>query len=191
MPQLLCPKGHDSSEQDFCSVCGAKMVSPPAPAQNCPDCNAARESAEAAFCQDCGYNFTTGLHGEPKPAAQHWEATIAVDASLRTDESPAAPEAFQPIAIRLDRENNLIGRGSDKRAIFPEISLDFDDAVSHRHALIMRTENAGLVLRDLGSANGTKLNGSDAQPLADIPLKDGDRITLGHWTRITVRTVAG
>jgi hypothetical protein len=34
------------------------------------------------------------------------------------------------------------------------------------------------------------LNGAEIQPMHDQPLKDGDQITLGHWTRITVRAIA-
>ena len=72
-------------------------------------------------------------------------------------------------------ESHLIGRRSDKRGVFPEIALDSDDAVSHRHALLNRTPGGGLVLRDVGSSNGTRLNGVDVAPLTDMPLKSGGR----------------
>jgi len=188
MPAYLCPKGHDSAEDDFCSVCGAKIVAAPLPALNCPDCGAAREPSDTVFCEDCGYNFSTGAHGEPKPAAIRWDVTVAIDPSLKTDQSPDPPPNFQPLTIPLEKDSNLIGRRSDKRAIFPEIALDFDDAVSHRHALLNRTPSGALILRDLGSANGTQLNGAEVLPLTDMPLNNGDQITLGHWTRLTVRT---
>ena len=84
----------------------------------------------------------------------------------------------------------LIGRRSDKRGVFPEISLDADDAVSHRHALLNRTPDGGIVVRDVGSSNGTRLNGVEVEPLTDTVLKDGDVITIGHWTRLAIRRVA-
>ena len=93
-----------------------------------------------------------------------------------------------PVTIQLDKTVNLIGRKSEKRAILPEVPLDLDDAVSHRHALLTRGDDGSLTLRDIGSANGTRLNGADGQPLVDIPLHDGDQITLGRWTRLTVKT---
>ena len=142
MPAYLCPKGHESSEEDFCSVCGSKIVAAPAPAGHCPDCGAAREPADKVFCEDCGYNFVTGVHGEPKPAVVHWEVAVSIDPALRMDESPEAPASFQPVSIALDKDSNLIGRRSDKRAIFPEVALDFDDAVSHRHALLNTANGA-------------------------------------------------
>ena len=81
---------------------------------------------------------------------------------------------------------NLIGRQSAARAIHPEIPLDFDDAVSHRHAVLTKLDDGSLVLRDIGSSNGTQVNATEVQPMTDIPLHDGDEITLGHWTRIKV-----
>jgi pSer/pThr/pTyr-binding forkhead associated (FHA) protein len=42
-------------------------------------------------------------------------------------------------------------------------------------------------VRDIGSANGTRLNGQDLPPLTDTALKDGDALTLGHWTRLVVK----
>ena len=188
MPQNLCPKGHESAETDFCSVCGAKMAEAPAQAANCPDCGAARQPADTVFCEDCGFNFSTGVHGEPKPPAVQWQIVVSVDPSLRTDQSPDPPPGFTPLTIILDKESSLIGRRSEKRAIYPESALDFDDAVSHRHALLNKTADGGLTLRDLESANGTRLNGADVLPLTDMPLKAGDGITLGHWTRLTVGT---
>jgi pSer/pThr/pTyr-binding forkhead associated (FHA) protein len=84
-------------------------------------------------------------------------------------------------------DSYLIGRRSEKRGVMPEISLDADDAVSHRHALLNRTPDGGLQVRDVGSSNGTRLNGTDLVPLTDMPLKDGDQLIVGHWTRIAVR----
>ena len=41
---------------------------------------------------------------------------------------------------------------------------------------------------DLGSANGTRLNGA-AEPLpaeTEVPVKAGDRVHLGVWTTLTL-----
>ena len=68
----------------------------------------------------------------------------------------------------------------------PEIPLDFDDAVSSRHATLTVQPDGQLVLRDIGSSNGTMYNGIELKPMQDYPLRNGDSFTLGHWTRITV-----
>ena len=192
----VCPKGHNSEDSDFCSVCGVKIatpVEPTAPLTTCPDCSAPRHTEDAVFCEDCGFNFTSGAHGEPKappPVVTEWEVAVSIDPSLKTPESPDPPNDFHPSTMMLMGESYLIGRRSDKRGVFPEISLDADDAVSHRHALLNRTPDGGIVVRDVGSSNGTRLNGVEVEPLTDTVLKDGDVITIGHWTRLAIRRVA-
>lgn len=128
----------------------------------------------------------------PDPVATStWTLLVVVDPSLREPDSPEPPENVPPVTVKLDKPVNLIGRKSEKRAIIPEISLDLDDAVSHRHALLTCGDNGSLTLRDIGSSNGTRLNGNDVQPLVDIALHDGDQITLGRWTRLTVNAADG
>jgi hypothetical protein len=150
-----------------------------------------RDPNAGAFCEACGHNYVTGEQGHikpPEPAPIVWTAEVTVDPTLREDGSPEPPADFTAAPVELAKDSNLIGRRSDRRAIFPEVALDADDAISHRHALLNRLPDGGLVLRDIGSSNGTRLNGADLKPLVDTPLKDGDQITLGHWTRITIRS---
>jgi hypothetical protein len=235
-----CPKGHNSTEADFCSECGAKitglgiaeLTSNPtgktaAPVtspivistQPCPECNTPHEADSGNFCEICGYNFLTGAKGgdslsvfppplrspitapiniaptqPPAPpsidppipvvnAVSKWQLTISIDPRLATPNSPPAP-IQAPITIELTHPTNLIGRTSQARAIHPEIPLDIDDAVSSRHAILTLHPNGTLILRDIGSSNGTMINGKEIAIMADIPISSGDEITLGHWTRI-------
>jgi hypothetical protein len=218
-----CPKGHISSESDYCSECGAKIqgsqnvsvntLEQPLPETTnsqstiiCPACSAPHDPASGNFCEICGYNFNTGARGEvpinsaksqsptsnsPSPtqhdslSTRNLEITITVDPALRSPESPEAP-VLPPIILRLDKESNLIGRLNAARGINPEIALNFDNAVSHRHALINRQKDGTFTLRDIDSANGTVLNGVELTPMVDSVIKDGDEFTLGHWTRIKV-----
>jgi hypothetical protein len=185
-----------------------------ADSQLCPDCSAPHELGSGNFCEICGYNFTTGAHGElsmtisssypqevaPLPevtttkqgsqenAAIAWEAVVTIDAVPHHPDSPRPPD-LAPVTIRLDKAAYLIGRTSQVRAIYPDIALDMDDAVSHRHALIECQPDGDLTLRDIGSANGTELNGVEIKPMTDIKLKNTDEITIGHWSRIQVKTV--
>jgi ribosomal protein L40E len=70
----ICPVGHSSLAQDYCDVCGlpidhnsAGQPTAPAPSvastasnrQACPNCGA-DNSVDALFCENCGYDFTTG-----------------------------------------------------------------------------------------------------------------------------------
>jgi len=194
MSLLICPKGHESSESDFCSECGLKLEGQlPKAAGSCPDCAAPRGGGD--FCEVCGYNYSTGAHGElpvpkpPAPAVPAWELRITVYPTLKTEDSPEPPLDFTPVVVRLKPGSNLIGRTSAKRAIHPEVALDQDDAVSHRHALLDLRADGHLWLRDIGSSNGTKLNGVEIKALEDIPLNDGDVLCLGHWTRVNIQAV--
>ncbi|HBB30338.1 MAG TPA: FHA domain-containing protein [Cyanobacteria bacterium UBA8803] len=234
MSTYLCPKGHQSTEPDYCSECGTRIqgsseqllnspelssTKPKFTEQlNCPDCSAPHELDSGDFCEICGYNFVSGAHGEmpilasspvipnsikpeetqrpshaqeiisisPAPSSLSWQITVTIDAVAHDPESPPPPNNFTSFSLPIERSTNLIGRTSQARAIYPEISLDFDDAISHRHALLNVNPDGNLMLRDIGSANGTKLNNVELKPMIDAPLRNGDEITLGHWTRIKV-----
>ncbi len=203
---FACPKGHVSADHDFCSECGAKIANEAAPAIGnvCPDCRAPIPSVGINFCEICGYNFVTRTSGQvpvapapapaPAPAASPvttrlLQLVIAVDPSLRTSASPESPADSQPTYQPIEKGALLIGRKSEARAIFPDIALDADTAVSHRHGLITQSSDGQLIYRDLGSSNGTRLNGTELKPLTDTPLNAGDQLTLGHWTRITLEEI--
>lgn len=173
----------------------------------CPDCSTEHNPSDGQFCGTCGHNFTTGARGEiplpPEPSpgsspaaspAAHstptigqWTVTVSVDPALRDPLSPPAPERSEQ-QILLEKPVNLIGRTSQIRAIYPEINLDFDDAVSQRHGLLSLQSDGSLIFRDILSSNGTRLNGVDVTVMADLPLQDHDELTLGHWTKLTVRS---
>ena len=209
MPVYSCPKGHASTEEDFCSECGAKInggrngantAAPSASTRDtCPDCGSPRPADTTVFCEVCGYNYQTGGHGEiplapvapapepaPVPATSSWVVMACVDPSLKEQGSPDPPSDFGNFSFTVDKDSLLIGRRNEARGIFPEIPLNFDSAVSHRHALLMRKGDGALLLRDIGSSNGTRVNGADIPPMTDVPVREGDRITLGHWTCLTV-----
>jgi hypothetical protein len=68
----------------------------------------------------------------------------------------------------------LLGRGTDcdLRLVDPGVS---------RHHAELRVEDGQVVLVDLGSTNGTFVNG---QPVRRVALTDGTRVTLGRTTLI-------
>ena len=74
----------------------------------------------------------------------------------------------------LELNNNnywTIGRGKDNVLIVP------DNCISRNHAILQRTENGVFYLIDLGSRNGTFINGRRVG--IPIILRDGDTITFG------------
>ena len=123
----------------------------------------------------------------PVQTATTWTLTIIIDPTIAAAESPPPPTNQPDRTFKLQPgSTNLIGRNSAARAIAPEIALDSDTAVSTRHALLDAQSDGQLVLRDIGSSNGTQINGVDLVPMKDYPLKPTDRITIGHWTAIVI-----
>ena len=65
------------------------------------------------------------------------------------------------------------------RALSNEVVID-DPTVSARHASLTKSAS-GYRLKDLGSMNGTQLNGVS---ITDAELKDGSEIRFGHVTGV-------
>jgi hypothetical protein len=70
------------------------------------------------------------------------------------------------------REALSIGRGETAT-----IRID-DPSVSREHAVISSHDSRWWIA-DRGSRNGTRINGTELPALAEHPLRDGDRITIG------------
>ncbi len=196
-PNKICPKcGSPSEDAEFCSECGAAMASPSAAggAEACPVCGEARPSPSARYCDTCRYDFqarqpfSAAPPAKPPPAAiqpaAQWDLHAAVDLSLRRPEDPEPPDARERI-FPLDAADHLVGRRSDAQDIHPEVAIN-DPGISRRHLRLLRGAD-GLAALDLGSMNGTRLNGAALEPNVPTPLREGDQITLGCWTRLTVR----
>src|SRR5450759_2339822 len=108
MSGTTCPNGHTSESSDYCDTCGAPIVasstpdsgslsgSSSAPAasganvssaststtQPCPNC-ALTNTADALFCEACGYDFTTGTL--PRPTATATGTATAASPAASTN----------------------------------------------------------------------------------------------------------
>jgi sigma-B regulation protein RsbU (phosphoserine phosphatase) len=89
---------------------------------------------------------------------------------LRLASGDGPSEVF---ALRAERV--LLGRSHDCDLILPDVIL------SRHHAEIVRSGGTWL-LRDLGSLNGTRLNG--VRMVDPQPLRNGDRISMSDWTLV-------
>ena len=87
--------------------------------------------------------------------------------------APGAPGGEQH-TYELQTPVTLLGRGTDcdLRLVDPGVS---------RHHAELRVENDQVVLVDLGSTNGTFVNG---QPIRRVALTDGTHVSLGRTTLI-------
>lgn len=97
--------------------------------------------------------------------------------------------------IRLEDANGLtdhplerMGMCSIGRGFENDIVLD-DGLASREHAMIRRNATGQCVLSDLGSRNGTRLNG---RPVTSVlPLNDGDQILIGKHRMFFVQDASG
>lgn len=110
--------------------------------------------------------------GTPAATPAAMRATAPLPAALVGIAGPVAGQLFQLMM------ENVIGRGSSNDIVVHSSNL------SRRHTRILFVGDK-YVLQDLGSTNGTKLNGA---PVHSANLSDGDRIELGdaHF-RIDIR----
>jgi pSer/pThr/pTyr-binding forkhead associated (FHA) protein len=77
----------------------------------------------------------------------------------------------------------VLGRLDATRGVFPDVDLTPDGGleggVSRRHARIQR-QRTQFFIEDLGSANGTFLNGQRLTPYLPHPLHDSDELQIGR-----------
>lgn len=120
----------------------------------CPVCKTFNPTG-MMFCVECGLIFERALDGDAfgAPAIQ---LPMLVETSGR--EHPVRPGA------------NVIGREGDIQLI--------DGRVSRRHAQIHSTDGL-LEIEDLGSTNGTLVNGSKVEPGSRLPLDGSETLSFG------------
>ncbi len=120
----------------------------------------------------------------PRPSVGDSETTRAQPA-VRNDvprlvvlSAPGHDDSVEQV-LELDRDVTLVGRTGDVHLRLT------DPGVSRRH-LEVRRRGRDLLLTDLGSTNGTRVNG---RPVQTHPLRDGDRIELGESALVFRRDV--
>jgi hypothetical protein len=154
---------------------------------------------EDRFCEGCGYDFALPPTGaEPASALDTaaWEAVAVADRDYYERVAPDGvdfPIHCPPRTFLLAGHEIRVGRRSTSRGIMPEVDLSGapeDTAISHLHCLLIEQPGGAYFLVDPGSTNGTTLNDDPTPLMANtaVPLADGDRIHLGAWTTITVRS---
>lgn len=123
----------------------------------------------------------------PAPAAPAPAPTSAVV-------PPAPPKAPKPAACLLRHASGqtfaldpaasqfLVGRPDPVAGIQPEIDLSVVDptrSLSRRHAKLVREGRVFLVREEVGTVNGTFVNGVRVKTGVDVPIKPGDALRFG------------
>ena len=159
----------------------------------CPNCHK-KNILGTIFCSDCGVQL---VYGDIETAGRDIGTTVTpnvqefVDHPPITSKPPAIPDDY-PIALYIqetnelvpliDREEITLGRAIEGQPIIPDLDLTpyngYEKGVSRLHASI-KIDGNHVTITDLGSANGTRVNGIRLSPNQPQKIDHGDMITLG------------
>jgi hypothetical protein len=154
----------------------------------CSNCQH-KNVAGAMFCAECGAQLD-GVETLVTQAITDEQITEERKKTPRTD--PATTPANSWISLHLmdsgkilplaSRNEFTLGRLSEGQPIMPDIDLTpyqaYASGVSRLHAVVKRDSERVLVM-DLGSSNGTYVNGRRINPHVEESLNHGDILALG------------
>lgn len=159
----------------------------------CPACHHEEYEGEL-FCSECGARLS-GPWVEPPPTATFDSARLREISRNVTPATNTLAElqigqialyiqgAMMPIVLEGHSEY-LLGREGHEQLV-PDVNLNLyggrEQGVSRIHASL-RVDRRQLLLMDLGSTNGTRLNGTPLTAHEPVRLENGDEIRLGKLT---------
>jgi hypothetical protein len=142
----------------------------------------------AMFCVECGEQLGDDGFVSTAITDEH----ITEELKRKAPRREPAPPAYSWISLHFmgsgkilplaSRNEFILGRISEESLILPDVDLTPYRAgaagVSRLHAVVKREANKALVM-DLGSSNGTYINGRRIRPDVDVALSHQDIIALG------------
>jgi hypothetical protein len=155
----------------------------------CPNCQH-KEMSGAIYCSKCGaqlIDMTIATHkihtAEARLEAerQPGPTTPPPQRQLQSWISLNMIETGQILPLA-DRTEFTLGRSAEGQPIVPDVDLSpynaYANGVSRLHAVIKLIQDQ-IVLVDLGSSNGTYLNGNRLLPYDETSVSHGDVVYLG------------
>jgi hypothetical protein len=156
----------------------------------CPNCQY-KEMSGAIYCSKCGaqlLDMTIATHKIHTAEARQ-------ESGRQADQMTTPPPSRQlqswislnmiesgQILPLADRTEFTLGRSAEGQPIVPDVDLSpynaYANGVSRLHAVI-KLVNDKIVLVDLGSSNGTYLNGNRLTPYDETSIAHGDVVYLG------------
>lgn len=156
----------------------------------CPSCQKSHPE-NTLFCDECGAYLMAEGGKATDPLTMEdttWvDRSAAMVGALTDEDNSLVTLSFlmvdlnRQIEFPLSKELN-IGRLDAASATFPDLDLTsyggLEKGISRRHAKITR-QGQEIFIEDLGSVNGTFLNGKRLTPYLQHPLTSGDEIQMG------------
>ncbi len=157
---IICPncQHKEMNGSIYCSKCGAQLV----------DTRFATHKIKAPELPKEPASKTGRIQPHPPLSLQSWISLHLIESGQ-----------ILPLA---DRTEFTLGRSAEGQPIVPDVDLSpynaYANGVSRLHAAIKLINNQ-VVAVDLGSSNGTYLNGVRLTPYIETPIAHGDLIYLG------------
>ena len=160
--------------------------------QVCANCGH-RNRPGVVFCDNCG----TSLIGDSPLNTKKYNEQNAGTISAASVIQAAGSDVFaqgtilrieigdsEPILLKPKLET-VFGRRDSSTGSMPDVDLTpfagYRMGVSRKHAIVKQSDDVDrLELIDLGSSNGTFLNGARLNPNKPYKLRDGDEVRLGQ-----------
>ncbi len=147
------------------------------------------------YCTECGAYLLDPeeLETEPMEIARiNWLGKLQAARTGDAELPRTGPLSIRLIIGKETRQREVevmllkpvrLGRSDPSQNIFPEVDLTDDLAmesgVSREHSAIFG-RGSTIMVEDLGSTNGTLLNGERLDPYMPEPLQHGDQLQLGQ-----------
>lgn len=160
----------------------------------CPECGHQNEES-ALICTECQSDLTQREGETVVDDTRLGEARQAFFEGKIDDVPIAKPESSEvvlrinhvpePLVLEVTKRGLIIGRTDLEGRIFPDVDLSPYKAeecgVSRRHArLVLNTSTYEVEIFDMGSTNGTYVNGERLVGSQNRYLNHGDKVRLGR-----------
>jgi len=166
---IICPNCHHKEFPGalFCSECGARLIS----LDYLTTQSIQKSKSDKLSSDSFEIPATDKIEKDPKPLDQYHTSELSL----------FIIESKQTLNLA-GRSEFTLGRVAEGQPILPDVDLSPFEAyslgVSRLHAALKINHNRVSIM-DLGSSNGTRVNGQKIVPHVDYPINQGDIIALG------------
>ncbi len=159
----------------------------------CPNCHH-QEVAGSLFCSECGAQLISSEHLATQVISRNTSEILIPSLESAPTSSSGTPASIPDAMVSLylvdsgqilhlsGRNEFTLGRVAESQPILPDVDFSpyeaYSQGVSRLHASL-KIINQRVVITDLGSSNGTRVNGQKIMPHIDYLLNHGDVVALG------------
>ena len=159
----------------------------------CPNCHH-QEVAGSLFCSECGAQLVSTEHLATQVISRNTSEILipSLESAGSTTSGPTTSTPDAMVSLYLvdsgqilhlaGRSEFTLGRVAESQPILPDVDFSpyeaYAQGVSRLHASL-KIINQRVVITDLGSSNGTRVNGQKIMPHIDYLLNHGDVVALG------------